>query len=254
MKQRVARFAGIGAIAGLVERLLTGWGVTVFSPLDLMAIGTIVVAIVLWSLPVFVLWALFYRVLPKRPFLRLLGMIAAYCLPALAMAYGFLLLTISQYSPDSRLAYGSMLVTGVFTLQIALLPLILGTPNYRRSAKRLCIVVLFHLGYAAFLEMVVYRNFVQPNSFQMLISFFLGGDFFVLAALFAALAPDHIAMQRAALARKSLPLCEKCEYDLTGNVSGVCPECGTVVSEAVRQRLLRPRDNARASEFTADQS
>lgn len=23
--------------------------------------------------------------------------------------------------------------------------------------------------------------------------------------------------------------CPKCEYDLTGNVSGVCPECGTVV-------------------------
>ena len=23
------------------------------------------------------------------------------------------------------------------------------------------------------------------------------------------------------------PRCEKCQYDLTGNVSGICPECGT---------------------------
>ena len=27
--------------------------------------------------------------------------------------------------------------------------------------------------------------------------------------------------------RRRLGLCVKCGYDLTGNVSGVCPECGT---------------------------
>jgi len=27
-------------------------------------------------------------------------------------------------------------------------------------------------------------------------------------------------------------LCEKCKYNLTGNVSGVCPECGTKVDTA----------------------
>jgi len=26
--------------------------------------------------------------------------------------------------------------------------------------------------------------------------------------------------------------CRKCGYDLTGNVSGICPECGTVVPKA----------------------
>ena len=32
-------------------------------------------------------------------------------------------------------------------------------------------------------------------------------------------------------------ICEQCGYDLIGNVSGTCPECGTPVSEHNRQRL-----------------
>ena len=31
--------------------------------------------------------------------------------------------------------------------------------------------------------------------------------------------------------RRRNGLCLKCGYDLTGNVSGVCPECGTEVNE-----------------------
>lgn len=31
--------------------------------------------------------------------------------------------------------------------------------------------------------------------------------------------------------RRKRGLCVHCEYDLTGNVSGVCPECGTPVSK-----------------------
>ena len=31
--------------------------------------------------------------------------------------------------------------------------------------------------------------------------------------------------------------CPDCSYDLTANVSGVCPECGTAIPESVRQRL-----------------
>jgi len=31
-------------------------------------------------------------------------------------------------------------------------------------------------------------------------------------------------------------LCEKCDYDLTGNESGICPECGTPIAhECARQ-------------------
>jgi len=32
--------------------------------------------------------------------------------------------------------------------------------------------------------------------------------------------------------------CESCGYDLTGNVSGTCPECGTTVSDSNHRRLV----------------
>jgi uncharacterized RDD family membrane protein YckC len=31
--------------------------------------------------------------------------------------------------------------------------------------------------------------------------------------------------------------CFRCGYDLTGNVSGICPECGAVLDEAIRWRI-----------------
>ena len=36
---------------------------------------------------------------------------------------------------------------------------------------------------------------------------------------------------RAQLAKKGIPICIPCGYDLTGNVSGTCPECGTGFEE-----------------------
>ena len=37
--------------------------------------------------------------------------------------------------------------------------------------------------------------------------------------------------------------CRKCLYDLTGNVSGICPECGTAIPEQVRMEV--ESDNAK---------
>lgn len=39
------------------------------------------------------------------------------------------------------------------------------------------------------------------------------------------------------LPRKRRPsLCEKCDYDLTGNESGICPECGTPIAHECARR------------------
>lgn len=38
---------------------------------------------------------------------------------------------------------------------------------------------------------------------------------------------------RKQLDRRSCGFCPKCAYDLTGNCSGVCPECGTQVGAAL---------------------
>jgi rubrerythrin len=32
------------------------------------------------------------------------------------------------------------------------------------------------------------------------------------------------------------PLCRECGYDLTGNLSGQCPECGTLIGSTVSAR------------------
>ncbi len=37
---------------------------------------------------------------------------------------------------------------------------------------------------------------------------------------------------RAQLAKKGIPVCIPCGYNLTGNESGVCPECGSAVVDS----------------------
>ena len=43
--------------------------------------------------------------------------------------------------------------------------------------------------------------------------------------------PLQLSIRRA-LVERGLPVCIACGYNLTGNVSGVCPECGTAVEKA----------------------
>jgi hypothetical protein len=49
-----------------------------------------------------------------------------------------------------------------------------------------------------------------------------------LAAWVAARLRLHVA-RRQELRSRPGPRCVACHYDLTGNVSGVCPECGTTI-------------------------
>lgn len=37
--------------------------------------------------------------------------------------------------------------------------------------------------------------------------------------------------------RSHMNRCEKCGYNLTGNTSGTCPECGTAISNALQTRI-----------------
>jgi hypothetical protein len=53
---------------------------------------------------------------------------------------------------------------------------------------------------------------------------------FVILAAYPTLAFFRGPLRRYRRRRKGL--CVKCAYDLTGNVSGVCPECGTEVKQA----------------------
>jgi hypothetical protein len=37
--------------------------------------------------------------------------------------------------------------------------------------------------------------------------------------------------------------CTRCGYDLTGNVSGICPECGVPIPEATKEALTQQTDD-----------
>jgi len=60
--------------------------------------------------------------------------------------------------------------------------------------------------------------------------------YWFLACIAAAgIAPRFLPYlsRRRRKARAGLNLCSRCDYDLTGNVSGVCPECGHSLVPAI---------------------
>ena len=50
-------------------------------------------------------------------------------------------------------------------------------------------------------------------------------------AVLLLIASPAIALIRGPFRRRRRGLCLRCGYDLACNVSGVCPECGTAISE-----------------------
>ena len=56
-------------------------------------------------------------------------------------------------------------------------------------------------------------------------------------AAVATVAGINTFQRRRVAARRSAGLCVRCGYDLTGNVSGVCPECGTRPSGSANENL-----------------
>lgn len=56
---------------------------------------------------------------------------------------------------------------------------------------------------------------------------------FLLLAVLNAAFPFVAGLAAYRLVHRCIPLghCKKCGYNLTGNVSGVCPECGTKIEQ-----------------------
>jgi hypothetical protein len=65
--------------------------------------------------------------------------------------------------------------------------------------------------------------FIAAMVISVVVVFVIG---FVGAAASGIQADLHAACQSQMTNR-----CQKCNYDLTGNVSGVCPECGTSIEQ-----------------------
>lgn len=196
--------------------------------------------------PAIVLWTVFRVLFTSRPKSRLVALLVLFWFTPILV--WVLLQTWSINNSIEFLHFVAFVETAFFIILACTIPLVLGTPSYLGSAARLLVVAFVSHGiHLAFFSLIdAFSGFAQYSWYSFLTG--LGWPLAKYSLFFAALAPDHMAMQRAARARKLLPICEKCEYDLTGNMSGVCPECGTGLSEALRQRLLRRGDDARAAE------
>lgn len=62
---------------------------------------------------------------------------------------------------------------------------------------------------------------------------------FVTVAIAPSIALVRFALRRRR-SRRPEPTCKKCGYDLTGNISGICPECGQAISVLRSDNLDRP--------------
>ena len=64
----------------------------------------------------------------------------------------------------------------------------------------------------------------------------LVGPLVILGVIAGFIAILHVVGRRDAFKARfsSDPFCTKCHYNLTGNLSGICPECGTPIATAAR--------------------
>ena len=186
-------------------------------------------------LPGFFLWGAFRKLFVGRIWIRLF---------LLMVAFGIATLAAMMLVPRALPEFWVPKVADIFSISESMsliplalmIPLILGTPSFLRTALSIGIVVVFMLA-IHFVLIGVTDPVTRTGIFAPPFWYVFGCAAIRWGLLFAALAPDHIVMERAARARKTRPVCEDCDYDLTGNVSGVCPECGVALSDELRRRV-----------------
>jgi hypothetical protein len=86
-----------------------------------------------------------------------------------------------------------------------------------RLAAWISFGTLINIGFDATVAIGLFSNLFVP--------------FAVLAMIAGVIGILHVTGRRAGLRSRffSHPICTVCEYNLTGNLSGICPECGTPI-------------------------
>jgi len=121
------------------------------------------------------------------------------------------------------------------------LPVILGLALWNQrfriaSPRQFCILigVVAGLWANALLVAVPYLGVLPSSLSTMLVHFVGGGEWSVRLRLLAVYGTNLLIFSIMGVCgsiwvgqRNPTHMCKECAYDLTGNVSGVCPECGT---------------------------
>ena len=97
-----------------------------------------------------------------------------------------------------------------------------------------------HYSSYTFLGFRYVRGDVQLASVSYTFSQLFVVPWWFLCAVTAALPTIWLWRYRRDRRRLSdgMPHCAKCDYNLTGNVSGICPECGTAVEPQAKQEEI----------------
>lgn len=94
-------------------------------------------------------------------------------------------------------------------------------------------VLGIHQGWWRFLDYLLYDSRYQPQVIQKwswLYDFPLPSIVLALSVLPLLAAPAvYFTVWRRWLPPDTAPRCERCRYNLTGNTSGKCPECGATI-------------------------
>jgi predicted RNA-binding Zn-ribbon protein involved in translation (DUF1610 family) len=131
------------------------------------------------------------------------------------------------------------LTTSWVFLSLILLPSVLG---YIAGWVVIAVTGKAVWGAKAFLSTPALYTVLGAAGYSVMISGFLSGIIayvgsiiIALSCLFAVLGSLHAVRRFERLRRRLVPrLCTRCGYNLTGNVSGRCPECGARISRHVR--------------------
>lgn len=210
MKSSVPRLV----LAGVLSSLIAFVSLWAFD-LELMHILATGVAYAL------AVWLCFLKVIPNRKLSRL----AALMIVASLAYYTGLYIIFNGFGPLGSFTAFDFGVTGLLGASITALGLvhILSVPDRLRVGAVFTAAGAVGGAFACMSTVGAKSNVLLPLSIDL----WLFTPWQVLTL--AALSPTLARLEREAALRRSEPHCKKCDYNLTGNVSGVCPECGTPV-------------------------
>lgn len=141
--------------------------------------------------------------------------------------------TLASYTSFSFLLIGILIAAGAVVFMVLRWTRKHPAP---RDHKRLARGAAWFMAALAAVQLTI---FLSGGSFEWTHLIIFGGAFAPALIFYMQSISRHTTLEEQANYAHDQRRCGRCEYDLTGNVSGVCPECGWRIPDAP-VRLVDP--------------